>query len=218
MRISPEAFSSDRPLGFVVLEGVNGSGKSTLQKGLSNHLSEKSVPHLLSQEPGGTDFGMELRKMLLSNPSTSRSPLAEALLFTADRAEHLEKVIRPALEEKQLVILDRFYYSTIAFQGYGHGHSLKPLLKITEIVLSGIRPDLVILLDLDPEEGLKRNSDKEEEDCFEDEQLEFHRRLRSGFLKLADSLPEPFVVLDANSPKELLLAQATSLIERVIPK
>ncbi len=216
MKISYNNFQPQNPKGFIVLEGVNGSGKSTLQKKLNDWATEQGKEVLCTFEPGGTPLGVELRKLLLENKCSERTPLAEAFLFSADRAEHVETVIRPALDRKQLVLLDRYYYSTIAFQGYGHKTPLEPLLTLSETAISGLRPDIVILLDLDPEKGLLRNSDKSESDSFEQEAIDFHTRLREGFLSLADSLPEPFVIIDAELPSDKVFEEAVKLVSKVL--
>lgn len=216
MKLTLETFNPQRPLGFIVFEGVNGSGKSTLLRSVTNWLSTQEKPTLATQEPGGTDFGLVLRKMLLESPSSERSPMAEALLFTADRAQHVEKAIHPALAERKFVLSDRYYYSTVAFQGYGHGLSIKSLLQLSTIATKNLIPDLVFLLDIDPQVGLTRNAEKNEIDSFEDHEIAFHNKIRNGFLKLAHSLPDPFVILDANLSQDELLKQALPYIEKLI--
>ncbi|MCI5065779.1 dTMP kinase [bacterium] len=216
MRILSHEFQPSAARGFVALEGVNGAGKSTLQQGLARHFQGRDLPVCLSREPGGTPLGTELRGLLLDEAHTPRTPLAEALLFTADRAQHVEEVITPALARQELVILDRFYYSTIAFQGYGRGLSVDLLRELSQIALQGVTPDVVILIDLDPQVGLDRNSEKGAEDAFEQEQLSFHKKLRNGFLELAESEAEPCVVLDGAQSADHLLAQAIEICERVV--
>lgn len=215
MIISIENFQPTTSQGFIVLEGVNGAGKSTLQRGLKEHFQgERHV--VTSFEPGGTPLGQSLRKLLLERSGEPIAPLTEALLFSADRAEHVHTLIRPEIAAGNIVLLDRYYYSTVAFQGYGHGLPITPLLTLSEIATQGLKPDLVLLLDLSPEEGLLRNAGKDEEDRFEDEEIAFHQRIRQGFLELAEQLPEPFAVLDATRPADEILLEAQTLIERVL--
>ncbi|MCB0330447.1 MAG: dTMP kinase, partial [Bdellovibrionales bacterium] len=145
-----------------------------------------------------------------------RSPLAEALLFSADRAQHVEHLIQPAIQAGKLVLVDRYYYSTVAFQGYGRGYSIETLLSLSDIAIQMCKPDIVLLLDLDPAAGLKRNAEKEEEDRFELEEIEFHTKLRQGFLDLAKNLEEPFAVLDARRAPESILQEAVQYIDRVL--
>jgi dTMP kinase len=213
--VSTKTFTPHACQGLIVLEGVNGAGKSTLQEKIKNHFSATHKV-VTSFEPGGTPLGQSLRKLLLEKQSMSISPLAEALLFSADRAEHVRSLIRPQLMSGSLVLLDRYYYSTVAFQGYGHELPIEPLLQLSEIAIQGQRPDLVLLIDLPPEEGLRRNADKEEEDKFEDEELEFHERLRMGFLELAERLPEPFAILDGMKSSEEIFAEAKELVQKVV--
>ncbi|MCB0321390.1 MAG: dTMP kinase, partial [Bdellovibrionales bacterium] len=139
-------------------------------------------------------------------------PLAEALLFSADRAEHVTQVLQPALQEGKTVILDRYYYSTVAFQGYGHQTPIEPLLTLSQIATQGLLPDVVLLLDIEPKLGLERNSDKNASDSFEQEELSFHSRLREGFLALADTLPEPFGIIDAVASQDEVFEQAKRFI------
>jgi dTMP kinase len=190
-----------KPAGFIVLEGVNGAGKSTLQNSIAEYIEQAGRACLKTFEPGATELGKALRRLLLERPHESKTPLTEVFLFAADRAEHVAGRIRPALQAGQLVISDRYFYSTLAFQGYGRGLDVEMLERINRIAIDGTTPDLVILMDLDPEEGLRRTRSRQDAsagiDKFEDEELAFHRRLRDGFLRCAKGLPESFLVVDA---------------------
>lgn len=185
--------------GFIVLEGVNGAGKSTLVKKIAACLSEDKQDFFLTREPGSGEIGQVIRKILLDS-KTTLPQLSELFLFAADRSNHVEKIIKPELKKGNIVISDRYYYSTIAFQGYGRKINLDTVNTINEIATAGLKPDFVILLDLDPKTGLIRNhADKpEERDSFEEEDLAFHQRIRDGFLELARSLPEKFIIIDAS--------------------
>ena len=202
--------------GFLVLDGVNGAGKSTLAKRIGQFLNEKKLSFLFTQEPGGSQLGSHIRKILLESDERL-SPRSELLMFTADRAEHVDKVIRPALENKTIVISDRYYYSSEAFQGYGRGLALEPLRAINAFAIDNCLPDLTILLDLDPAEGLRRASKRvatSGADKFENEELEFHTRLRQGFIEIADRVIEPFLVLDGSKSQEQIFAQLEPVLER----
>ena len=202
--------------GFLVLDGVNGAGKSTLAKRIGEFLKEKKLGFLFTQEPGGSELGSHIRKILLESEERL-SPRAELLMFTADRAEHVDKVIRPALQNRTIVVSDRYYYSSEAFQGYGRGLALEPLRAVNSFAIDSCLPDLVILLDLDPAEGLRRASKRTAtsgSDKFENEELEFHTRLRQGFLEIADRVVEPFLVLDAAKTQEQIFAQLEPVLER----
>ena len=191
-----------KPQGFIVLEGVNGAGKTTLQNSIAGYFEKAGRACLKTFEPGATELGKALRKLLLERPHESKTPLTEVFLFAADRAEHVAGRIQPALCAGEIVISDRYFYSTLAFQGYGRGLDVDMLERINRIAIDGTTPDLVILMDLDPEEGLRRTRSRQDAtagiDKFEDEELAFHRRLRDGFLQSAKNLPETFLVVDAS--------------------
>jgi dTMP kinase len=188
--------------GFLVVEGVNGAGKSTLVSQIANFLGEEGEGKAVvtTFEPGATPLGAHLRRLLLDGEEDGVAPLAELFLFAADRANHVQQKILPALESSKLVISDRYYYSTAAFQGYGRGLDLAVVNTINQLAIGGLLPDLVLLLDLDPELGLIRNQARganQGRDSFEEEEIAFHKRLREGFLEIARVCKEPVVVLDA---------------------
>lgn len=203
----PSNFSLPRKPAFIAFEGINGCGKTTLHKGLSATLSKAGERVIDTREPGGTPLGQELRKLLLNWQGEPKSARAELLLFAADRAEHVDKIIRPGLNNGSWVLCDRFLYSTITFQGHGRGLDRAWIDQANNLAVQGTVPDLVVLLDLSPEEAFKRIASREgsDPDSFEHEKLDFHSRIRNGFLECAKELPVPFLVLDATkSPQELL--------------
>ena len=190
---------------FIALEGVEGSGKSTLSKKLAQKIkNEIGKEVVLTREPGGTTIGKEIRKLLLERRDINLSSLAETFLFAADRAEHVQGIIEPALAKNNFVITDRYYYSTLAYQGYARGLDLDLLKKICKLAIAGVEPDLIFLLDLPVELGLKRAKSREEHwTKFEEEELDFHKKVRSGFLEL--SKENNFTIIDASlSPEEIL--------------
>jgi len=200
------------PKGFLAVDGVNGAGKSTLIERLAAHLEERALPFVMTREPGGTPLGSVLRPVLLES---RLSPLAELFLFAADRAEHVAARIRPALAARRLVVTDRYYYSTAAFQGYGRRLPLDRVERINSLAVDGCYPDALILLDLDAAEGLRRTRGRElsgERDCIENEELAFHHRLREGFLDLARRCAEPCLVIDAGQSREAIWQSALPLI------
>jgi dTMP kinase len=218
MRISPESFSFAPGGTFIAFEGINGCGKTTLLRSLVSVL-EKLAQHrgevqeiITTREPGGTPLGVELRKLLLSWSGEKKSDLAELLLFAADRAEHTDKVIRPALERGAVVVSDRTCFSTITFQGYGRGVSRSWIDQTNALAMQGVMPHLVILLDLDPKVAMARIAARTGNgaDAFEDEALAFHERIRNGFLACADESPVPFLVLDATKTPEQLVAEVAA--------
>jgi len=211
MKISLDSSNIKRKNGFLVLEGVNGAGKTSVKKHIVSELSKRKLPFVETFEPGDTPLGKTVRELLLGKERNIQSPIAELFLFAADRAEHIERVIGKALKENKLVICDRYYYSTTAFQGYGRGIDRNLIDDVNRNAVGNMLPDLVILLDLDPAIGLKRNQQSTSNqgtfsvDALEKEHLDFHIRIRNGFLDIAESTPEPFIVLDAARPKEAVL-------------
>lgn len=192
---------------FITLEGIEGSGKSTLAKALAEKIKKGlNKETILTREPGGTEFGKNLRSLLLDRRDLTLNSTAETLLFAADRAQHIHEIILPALSAGKVVISDRFYHSTLAYQGYGRGLDLEMLRKVCSIATENKNPDLVVLLDLPVEEGLKRAKSRAENwTKFEEEEINFHKNVRIGFLELAKESPELFLVLDATkSPEELV--------------
>ena len=189
---------------LITMEGVEGSGKSTQIQRLAVRLRALGLPLELSKEPGGTPLGLELRQLLLVPHVSGQTwaPKAELLLFYADRAQHLETFIRPALEAGKVVLLDRFDDSTRAYQG-AQGISEDALARLGEIVLGRLKPQLTLVLDLDPRVGLERvqarNAATEgfRETRYDQEVLEFHQRVRSRFLAIAQREPQRVAVVSA---------------------
>ena len=189
---------------LVTFEGIEGSGKSTQLLRLSERLRRLGVPHLVTKEPGGTALGAELRRLLLTRHPSGEAwaPEAELLLFYADRAQHLKTVIRPALDEGKLVLVDRFEDSTRAYQG-ASGVPEDALNHLRDLVLQRLRPHLTVLLDLDPEQGLSRAGARNEalpgfsETRFDEAAVDFHRRVRQRFLQIAKDEPQRVSVVPA---------------------
>lgn len=217
MITSLNQLSSIRPKGFLVLDGVNGAGKTTLLKKILQYLADNNKTVKATREPGATELGVNLRRLLLENPNEQPCSIAEMFLFAADRAEHVNKLIRPAINRGELVISDRYYYSTVAFQGYGRKLDLEMTYSINQIAIDGMLPDLVLLMDLDPAEGLRRTTARSTEDCgkdsFEREALEFHRAIREGFLEIAKTAPEQFYLIDASKSQEQIWDEVKQIID-----
>ncbi len=180
---------------LITFEGGEGCGKSTQARLLHRRLLQHRVPALLTQEPGGTSLGNRIRDVLKRQVGTSVSPEAELLLFAASRAQLVTEIIRPGLREGAIVVCDRFDDSTVAYQGYGRGIDIATIKAINELATGDVRPGLSILLDIAPEQGLARKS--KVADRFEQEGLEFHRRVRAGYLQLAAGDPGRWLVVDA---------------------
>ena len=185
---------------FITFEGGEGSGKSYQSKALYKRLEQLAVPALLTHEPGVTPLGEKIARLLKWAHDMDISPVAELLLFNTSRAQLVDEVIKPALKEGRVVICDRYYDSTIAYQGYGRGMDMAMVNTINDTGSRGLKPDLTILLDISVEEGFARKSG-EKQDRFEREDVDFHRRVREGYLKLAADEPERWLVVDASREK-----------------
>jgi dTMP kinase len=182
---------------LIAFEGVEGAGKSTQLELLRRVLEGPSREVVVTREPGGTPAGERVRDLLL-DPGVELVPRAEALLFAAARAELVERVVRPALERGAVVLCDRYLDSSLAYQGGARGLGRHAVEEVNRFATGGILPDLVVLLDLDPADGLARRG--EDRDRIEGQDLEFHRRVQSAFLDLAAADPKRFFVVDAALP------------------
>lgn len=192
---------------FITFEGGEGSGKSTQARRLAERLGERGIDVVATREPGGSPFAEEIRALLLGGKLAPHPALAEALLFCAARADHLQATIRPALAAGKWVICDRFADSTRVYQGAAGGVADATLRALEDIVIGETRPQLTILLDLEPAAGLARAKARHtaaSEDPFERRLLEFHERLRAGYLAIATAEPERCVVVDGAQSAEAI--------------
>lgn len=198
---------------FVTLEGPEGGGKTTQAAKLAEHLSAQGFDVLLSREPGGTAIGEQIRRVLTSLENEDMQPHTEFLLFSASRAQLVRDVIRPHLEAGGVVVSDRFYDSSLAYQGYGHCLDLDALRATTVFATSGLVPDITFLLDLSVEEGLKRREEDGNWNRLDAYDLEFHQRVRNGYLEMARANPERWVTIDANQPFDIVQAEIQRIAE-----
>lgn len=183
---------------FITFEGPEGAGKSTQIRLLAAFLRANGWQPLLTREPGGTTIGDQIRACLHDHQNNRMSSMAEVLLYSASRAQLVAEVIRPALCAGTLVLCDRFYDSTMAYQGYGRGISLATLTTLTEFATGGLKPDLTLLLDIEISQGLaRRQTGGEEMNRLDMESVAFHQRVRQGFHQLALAEPQRWVVVDA---------------------
>lgn len=185
---------------FISLEGIEGTGKTTQARLLYERLIHNGLEAILTNEPGGTSIGESIREILLKIDHKEMSYITELLLYNAARAQHLYEKIVPALKMGKVVITDRFSDSTIAYQGYGRGIDLNLLKTLDNIATGGIKPDITLLFDLDVETGLKRNRGINKIDRLELEDIEFHRRVREGYLRIAKLEPGRIKIIDASEP------------------
>ncbi len=199
---------------FITFEGIEGSGKSTLITLLERELSKRGCDVATTREPGGTSKAEEIRKILLKKSEKNEifPPEAELFLFLAARVFNVSLQIKPLLEQGYVVLCDRFSDSTVAYQAFGRGLELNFVNSVCSFASLGLKPDVTFLLDIPPEVGLKRSL---RQDRIEQESLEFFKRVRAGYMKLAADEPSRFVILDAKlSPESLLEAVKRSLEQR----
>jgi dTMP kinase len=200
---------------FLAFEGGEGVGKTTQARLIAIWLREQGYDVVTTHEPGATKIGMRLRALLLDTAHAGMSPHCEALLYAADRAEHVAKVIDPALERGAVVITDRYIDSSLAYQGAGRGQATADIARLNSWATDGREPDLTILLDMDPEAGLSRRT--RSADRLEAEPLDFHRRVRAGFLHLARAKPDHYLVVDAAAPPAEITERIKDRIREVLP-
>jgi dTMP kinase len=198
---------------FITLEGPDGGGKSTQARLLVEHLAARGLPALLTREPGGTPIGDQIRRTLMDLGNTGMYPRTEILLFSASRAQIVHEVIRPRLEAGAVVVCDRFYDSTLAYQGYGHGLDLTALRAITDFATGGLRPDLTFLIDLPAEDGLRRRRRGGQWNRLDAYDLAFHQRVRQGYFDLAAAEPDRWVTVDATRPVDAVQSEIRRVVE-----
>jgi dTMP kinase len=188
---------------FITFEGIEGSGKTTQIRMAGKYLKRHHIPFLITSEPGGTPLGRKIKKILLKRDSYGICAEAEVLLFSAARVQHVRDVISPALSEGKTVLCDRFSDSTLVYQGFGRGLDPRFIRELYDFTSAGLKPDLTIVFDLPVEIGLRRAMERmclagsAAPDRFEGEDLEFHRKIREGYLLLAKQEPERFRVIDS---------------------
>ncbi|MFO8035881.1 MAG: dTMP kinase [Anaerolineales bacterium] len=183
---------------FITFEGPEGSGKTAQLDPLADFLTGEGYVVRKTREPGGTPIGDQIRNTILDLKNTAMVDRTEALLLQASRAQLVEEVIKPGLERGEVILCDRFADSTLAYQGFGHQNDLTPLREIIHYATGGLTPDLTILLDIDPAVGLKRRNQAGNLNRLDALDLGFHQRVRKGYLELAGSEPERWVVIDAD--------------------
>jgi dTMP kinase len=204
---------------FITFEGIEGCGKTTQIKRLGRRLRSHGVPFLATLEPGGTKIGRGIRRILLDSRNKNLTPLAELALYAADRAQHVEEVIKPALKQGKWVICDRFADATVVYQGWARAQDMRLVRILNEEVTQGLHPDKTFLLDCPVEIGLQRalNRNRSEpdqgQDRFEKEQMVFHRAVRHAYLDLAQKEPKRIVVIEASGREEAVEEEIFRYIE-----
>lgn len=193
---------------FITFEGADGSGKTTQIEMIKKYLENQGQEVLLTREPGGSDLGNKIRDILLHYDGEVDS-LAELLLYMADRAQHVKKVILPALQDGKTVLCDRYTDSSVSYQGYARGLDIERIMKLNNIATDGLEPDLTIVFDVETQTAIQRVGDIK--DRLEQEGIEFHKKLRYGYLELAKKFPERIKVVDANLSIQEVFEQVKTL-------
>jgi len=208
---------------FITFEGVEGSGKTTQIRLAGEFLREKGLPVIMTQEPGGTPLGERIREILLNQVGFDISGEAEVFLFAAARAQHTDAVIRPALDKGQVILCDRFSDATIAYQAYGRGLPLEAVREVCRLASRGLSPRLTLLFDLPVEKGLERafrriagREEASREDRFEREHLDFHRRIREGYLAIARLEPDRVKIIDASRDIETTRREVRAILSSAL--
>ncbi|HCI82990.1 MAG TPA: dTMP kinase [Ktedonobacter sp.] len=206
---------------LISFEGLDGAGKTTQMRLLEQWLKARDISYIRTREPGGTPLGVEIRKLLFERTDIEITPLAEAFLFQADRAQHFATLVLPALEEGKLVLTDRCFDSSIAYQGVARGVGVSLVEQFSMLAVQNRVPDLTILLDLDPAKVQQRtdttyDGSREKQSRFDAESEQFHRTLRQAFLKIAYTHPERVKMIDAAQSPEKIHEEIVTLVERIL--
>jgi dTMP kinase len=199
---------------FITFEGGEGSGKSTQAKLLFQALKQANIDSIHTREPGGTESAEAIRNMLL-HQKVNFHPMTELLLHNACRYEHVKDVITPALRNNKIVICDRFVDSTMAYQGYGHKLGKKYPATLHNLLMEGVAPDLTFIFDIDPEKGLSRAKAHGEFDNYENLDIDFHRRVRQGFLEIAAMAKNRCIIINSDQPIEIIHKQVIEIVNEV---
>lgn len=200
---------------FISFEGGEGSGKTSLIKAISSYLTERNIPHITTREPGGSNIAEQIRKIILDNKNTDLSPKTEALLFAASRTQHLEEIVLPALNEGKVVLCDRYLDSSLAYQGHARSLGMETILKINHFALEHM-PNVTYYIDSDPVVGLKRATSRGGANRLDNETLEFHKKVREGYLEVARIYSDRVVIIDGNCNMETLIKRILDKIKEIL--
>ncbi|MDD9314500.1 dTMP kinase [Cytobacillus firmus] len=203
---------------FITVEGPEGAGKTTIIDMLATNLAEEGYQVLQTREPGGIEIAEQIRSVILDKKNTKMDPRTEALLYAAARRQHLAEKVKPALDEGYIILCDRFIDSSLAYQGYARGLGIEEVYSINSFAIEGMMPELTLYFDIEPESGLNRiNQHKGREvNRLDLEQLDFHHKVREGYLKLMELYPERIFKIDASKPLEEVYQQAESKLKERI--
>ena len=198
---------------FITIEGTDGSGKTTFINKAVNYLEQKGYKVIVTREPGGVELSEKIRTLLFENSMTART---ESLLFAAARSEHVEKKIKPYIEEGYIVISDRFVDSSISYQAYGRGLKQEDIVEINDYATAGFKPDLTLYFSVDVEIGLERTKTRDDNNRMDSEKLSFYYKVKEGFEQLALENKDRIKVIDANKPYEQVEKDALNVLEEFL--
>ncbi|MFP4978567.1 dTMP kinase [Paenibacillus sp. CN-4] len=203
---------------FITLEGGDGSGKTTLIGRLAAFLQNRSMPYLVTREPGGIEIAEKIREIILNPAHTAMDARTEALLYAAARSQHLAEKVEPALREGLTVLCDRFVDSSLVYQGVGRGLGMEEVWSINQFATGGLKPDLTFYLDIEPEVGMARieANGNREVNRLDMESLTFHRKVREAYLRIAEENPERIIIIDANRPIAVVERDIVRMLENRI--
>ena len=203
---------------FITFEGPDGSGKTLQVKPTVEFIQSLGYKVFAAREPGGTSIGDQVREILMNLENTSMKPRTETLLFCAARSQLVDQVLRPHLEAGEVVLLDRYADSTLAYQGYGHKNDLDLIRSLLAFATGGLKPDLTLLLDIDPESGLRRRQEGGGEwNRLDAYQLAYHKRVRDGYLKMAAEEPQRWQIIDASQPPGVVQSRIQKILSVSLP-
>ncbi|MDQ0220922.1 dTMP kinase [Peribacillus cavernae] len=203
---------------FITMEGPEGAGKTTILQKLGNFLGGLGYNILLTREPGGIPISEQIREVILNKENTEMDGRTEALLYAAARRQHMVEKVIPAMEEGRIVLCDRFIDSSLAYQGYARGLGMEEVYGINQFAIDGVMPDITFYFDIEPAEGLKRiqTNDNREVNRLDLEELNFHEKVRVGYLRTIDKWKERFIIIDASQEIEKVFADTkTKLLEKL---
>lgn len=204
---------------FITLEGIEGSGKTTQIDRLADFLEQNKIKCVTTRQPGGTIIGENIRSILLNPANDTLEPMTELLLYLADRAQHINEIIEPALAAGKTVVCDRYFDATVVYQGFARGLSVRLLKKLHQLLFDNLKPDVTLLLDVSAQQGLERawqqlNSGQRvgRESRFENEAIAFHEKVRAGYLELARLEPQRFRIINAAQGPDQVFAEISKIL------
>jgi dTMP kinase len=201
---------------FITVEGTDGSGKSTQIEMMKDYINNKGIDVVLTREPGGTTISEKIRSIILDPENTKMADMTELLLYAASRAQLVDEIIRPAIEQGKTVIADRFIDSSYVYQGFGRGMGIEIIETVNKTAVDGILPNLTLFFDISPEIALERRTKLSGPDRIEKEEMDFHMRVYKGYKKLASDNPQRIVTIDSNRGVEAIAADVRKIIDAVI--